>query len=228
MTESLPYLKRVLQLNPLIDAEEIIELRRKHLFPQETRLTKNTASVKRDSEAAARAQESIDEIRQRFWALPLNEIRTQLSNLDLTAFPELKITVDRLKYVAALRGEFPKLAEHKYNYPALFGFFKNVVVMSPQNAGLYKESTLRQLQQSGDPKRIRRMIKMMMKSMPDLYRLESDWFDNIYRSTGRGKTATATDTNYVSSQSSGFGIPWWVIVLIILFVIRMVARLAAN
>lgn len=216
------YLKQVLTLNPLAEAETILDRRHRFLGIAVRQPLTRTADEGKSSEQRAIARRVIDEVRTKFWNMPLESLRSQLDAVDFRPFPELKMAADRLRLVATFRPDFPRLAQHPKTHLSLFGFFKNAVVLPPREAGAYKERCLQNLSASDALKVCQKMVRMMQKEFPDLYQLEPDWLGQVL------KLKRARGDVYVRSggESIGFSVPGWLIWVIACIIIRIIMAAA--
>jgi hypothetical protein len=213
------HLKQVLALNPLFEAETILERRHRFLGITVRRAVARVADSEQSSEQRELARRMIDDVRNKFWGMPLETLRAHLDAVDFRPFPELKAAADRLRMVATFRPDFPRLAQHPKTHLSLFGFFKNAVVLPPREAGAYKERCLQNLAASDALKVCQNMVRMMRKEFPDLYQLESDWLSQI----GKLKRAKGGDVYVPSSgESFGFSVPGWLIWVIVVLVLRII------
>jgi hypothetical protein len=212
------YVSSVLQLNPVEQAAAI--LRRRNCFlgmvpaepaqPDESR-----AQMWRDN-----LQNQINAVRQDFWTAPLEQLQQTLASLDAHKFPDLEVTVRRLRQLASVRDEFPRLAAHKHANQLLFDAFTHVVVLSPREAGIAKERTLQALIAEHQISRAKKMVKMLKSKFPHLYQLEPNWFHQVSRLR---KKAGGIQ---VSNKVEGLTIPGWAIWVMFLIIVKVLAVLA--
>jgi hypothetical protein len=216
------YLKQVLTLNPLAEAETILDHRHRLLGTATRQPPTRAADGVKSSEQREIALRVIDDVRAKFWSLPLESLRSQLDAVDFRPFPELKMAADRLRLVATFRPDFPRLAQHPKTHLSLFGFFKNAIVLPPREAGAYKERCLQNLSNSDALKICKKMVRTMQKDFPDLYQLEPDWLGQIL------KLKRAHGDVYIrsSGDSIGFSVPGWLIWVIVCIVIRIIMAAA--
>jgi hypothetical protein len=128
----------------------------------------------------------------------------------------LKAATDRLRLVATFRPEFPRLAQHRKTDLSLFRFFKTAVVLPPREAGPYKERCLQHLASSDTLKTCQKMVHMMRKEFPSLYQLESDFLGQVLKLKARRQSVEYA----IASDGEGWGIPAWLIGVVVLVVIR--------
>lgn len=215
------YLYRLLQLNPLDKADEIIALRSGYLQLGRPCVAEE---VLEDREAKrSEAQDAINAVRSRFWSFGLTRLHSHLAAIDVREFPDLQYALQRLQVVADCRERIPLLTEHPDFDRRVFSVFKRVLVLSPREAAHAKEDALRSLQSSERRRAVYRMVKLIERELPELYELERDWLDSLKRRkrgmislsarSARDRSAEWTRTGGVDLR--GFG--WLVWLLVILF-----------
>ena len=104
------YLIRQLKMDPRASAARIIALRRSQLGIESASSSQSGQRLQ-TPQAVANARSAIETIRNQFWSLPLESLNSQLSEVDVRPYPELANVVEQLKQAAAIRADFPKLAQ---------------------------------------------------------------------------------------------------------------------
>jgi hypothetical protein len=170
------YLRAVLQMNPLHRAEEVLALRNRYCRVR--RPAARAAATEADPrELRQQAVDGLQRVRELFWKERLTVLQQTLDGLPLKAFPDLRKAGQRLKILAAHRQDFPALAESPGFDPELFGRLKQILVVSPREAGPLKEAVQESFAEPGSRKRALRMLTLLERELPDVYALEQDWFD---------------------------------------------------
>ena len=211
----LQYLYHALQLNPVTQASAIIR-RRSRCLGLDNRSVENPSN--QDTTAIrANLRKRIDTLRNQFWTMHGARIRQELESMPVEEFPELKMSVNRLRTMTTYRDEFQKLAAHPKKNINLLNTFKRVVMSPPVQAGQIKEKYLRNMAMDPNAERVKLMAKVIRKEFPQLYELESDWFNEIIRLKPR-----RIEKESYGGGGSDFEVPGWLIVLAVLFFIRVI------
>ncbi|WLD15345.1 hypothetical protein [Planctellipticum variicoloris] len=173
------YLRTVLQMNPLQRAEEILALRNRY-----RRIKTPTARTVTEVDARELRQQAVDglqQVREQFWKERLTVLQQTLDALPLKQFPDLRKAAQRLKVLASHRQDFPGLAEVPRFDPDLFSRLKQILVVSPRDAGPLKEAVQDSFAEAGARKRALKMLALLERELPEIYQLEEDWFDLLRR-----------------------------------------------
>lgn len=224
------YVQLALTVNPIWQAPQLLHLRHQLL---------GTKPVYQES-----TTESSDQVRQRhllkqrlvaiqheFWKLPLDQLQTQLKQIDVTRFPELGPLAERLTLAATCRADFPKLAQLPKMDMPLLNAFRAAVVLPPKEAGQVRENFLRTLDSSERLQSAKRGADLISKNYPHLFALEKDWF----RTIAQQKQPYSSLPIEYRSQSSGFDFSWqelsWPAILLLIILFRAlvtILRMAAS
>lgn len=181
------YLRKVLQLNPLQRAEEILALRNR--FRGICSPAAERAAAERDPrELRQQAQDGLQQVREHFWKEKLSTLQQTLDALPLKDFPDLRKAGQRLKVMAQHRQDFPALAEEPGFDPNLFGRLKQILVLPPRDAGPLKEAVQESFAEPRARKQALKMLALLERELPPVYKLEADWFD-LLRSASAARWA---------------------------------------
>ncbi|WP_010584695.1 hypothetical protein [Schlesneria paludicola] len=222
------YLTRALCLNPVFQAGEIVELRNKYLglkaLPSASQMDGDSEEFEERRAAAARI---IERVREHFWQMPLDSLRSKLAGLKLKAFPDLKHAATRLSITAASRDTFPDLVRHKDFDSSLFTALKTVLVSSPRDVVSVKEKFRKRLRDRQNRGQAIRMVRLLKSRVPDVYELEQDWLESIthYRPPKSTKSKVAKSAGGQTWSGfefsfEGFGWIGWVAIVIGLRLLR--------
>ena len=211
--DTVSYLQSMLELNPIISSSEIMNRRAYHLG---IRKPVKPVSESELQQRRNRAEDQINRLRKDFWTTNPGKLQNELKAINVKDFPDLQPAVDRIKLVSSFRSEFDSLGTHPAKVDNLFLAMKRLVIVSPSKAGSIKESYLRRVADGANLKEIQKMVSVVKKEFPNLYRLESDFLDSISRVKGR----------YVAPDSGGgpaidFEIPGWLIGICVFLAIRI-------
>jgi len=212
---AIDYLSRLLQMNPVSQGEEIIALRTKAFHRQAKKSSPTIAMPEAVFDKRRLLLEKLEAVRTNFWQLPLPLLQHELSQLDATEFPDVHATVKRLHTVANHREGFPVLAQMRGFDGDLFSAIKKVLVAPARETAILREQVLSSFQKRARNKKGRRMVRLLEKEMPEVYRLETGWFDTLRRQK-------AQDFFYLSKTTYFFVIFPLVSVFLILLVFVMV------
>lgn len=124
------YLQRVLRLNPLDSAPEIMAARQLHREASDEAPLFFESPEERHEGLA----NHLEFLRKSFWSRSEAEIRRQLDELPLTEFPDLKLAATILRSIAPRLPAFARLKEHPDCFPEFLELFQNLVLASPKQA----------------------------------------------------------------------------------------------
>ena len=174
------YLVRVLSLNPIYEADEILAARDRYLGRSRTDPRRESWELREQREAV---QSQLDSAREQFWTANDDELQAALAGLDADEFSDLKLATDRLNAVSQVRAEFVVLPEHKKCDHELLVKLQEVVVAAPREASRLKQAyLLRAVADASLHGRSRRMIRLLRSKYPDVFALEAEWLESIRRS----------------------------------------------
>ncbi len=211
------YLKQQLAMDPRGSAARIIALRARQLGLASSGV--GAAQQLQPPRAVADARKAIDAIRGQFWTLPINALNQQLMAIDLRPYPELATVVDGLKRAAAIRAEFPKLAQRLNGDLGLFHCVKQAVTMPPRDVAGMKESVMRSLLAGENIKAYKSAAKVIKEEFPAIYELQREWIDEILKAKRLRRDTAAR------SQEFTFGAPSWVFAILFILLLRGCASL---
>ncbi|REJ88464.1 MAG: hypothetical protein DWQ34_04670 [Planctomycetota bacterium] len=219
------YLARALTLNPLAQSDELMRLRGRWLGFSGPEATQTSSTVDDLQERREQAAGVIRVVRERFWTVELNALHRRLASLNLEAFPDLKYAVHRLQVTADHRRDFPALSQRPNFDPRLFAAMKKVLVAAPRDAAQVKQRFLQTLGDKHDRRRARKMVQLLRRDYPGLYRLEEDWFDSIVDYQPRKAAKEGSGESVFGGFSfDGYGWLIWILILVVLRFVRMAMR----
>ncbi len=178
------YLRLAFQLNPMWQAEQLMDLRSRALRLPRLDKEQAVAGAGHDDMMALKiaARQQIQAIQSNFWKLPLDSLQQQLANIDVRRLPELAPVVERLRTTAACRAQFPPLSQESWMDPKLFNAFKTAVVLPPAEAGHIREFFLSRIGDKHQLKGLKKAAQMLEAKYPVLYDWNAIGFKR-YRST---------------------------------------------
>lgn len=210
---SLEYLSRQLKMDPRTSASRIIALRNKQLGVMARGGPESTQRLQTPQEVAS-ARSAIESIRKQFWSLPLEALNQQLAEIDVRPYPELATVVDQLKQAAAIRADFPKLAQRLDGDLGLFHCVKQAVTMPPRDVAGMKETVMRRLLAGEDVKSYKAAAKIIKQEFPSIYGLQREWFDDII------KAKRLSRDTFALNQDFKLGAPTWIYVILFILLWR--------
>lgn len=203
------YLKTALKLNPVVDGERVVALRSKFLRIQGPELAVTADSQTDTRELRQRMSLRLDEIRRTFWKSDIGVIRKKLGQLKLDRFPDLRLARERLLILAEHRHEFGQFAEKGIVDPGFFKSFREVLVARPGVAATGRDELIESIRSAVRLKKIRSMIRMVRKQMPEIYALETDWLESIARMRKRKMKKESGGWSGFDLDFDGFGWVLW-------------------
>jgi hypothetical protein len=212
------YLARLLQMNPVQQADEIIRARNRAL-----RRDVGPAAASGDAaqvrDRRRKLLEQIEEIRSAFWTMPPAELAAALNRVDVSTAPDVEAAVARLRVVAQERAKLPALSEMAGFDGDFFSKLKHVLIDSPRDVSVLKEQILSSFRNGKHRRRLRQMVRLLEQEVPAIYALEADWFRALYRQRVLARSifiSNSTRSNSSANESSGS--KWWIwIAVFILF-----------
>lgn len=236
------YLRTMLLLNPHENADDIIRRRETAIGlrkpeAQKQPPTETTSpstrqpmpqsdyrdSVQDENErrnVRTKLKNRIEDCRAKFWLSNASQLRAQLDTIPLKKYPELRGAVDRLKLMTVYKSEFDQIGKLKNKSMNFWNTFKRVVIAAPQRAGQIKEEYIRKLGQSEDLKKVQGMVKTIRSKFPEIYKLESDWFDQIRRLKARKDGYEGVSFDFEIPGWAGW-IFWIALITLIRFLFRL-------
>jgi hypothetical protein len=204
------YLARLLQMNPVQQADEIIRARNRAL-----RRDVGPAAASGDAaqvrDRRRKLLEQIEEIRSAFWTLPPAELAAALNR------------VGGRRRAPPSRGAGARQAScvigNGWLRRRFFSKLKHVLIDSPRDVSVLKEQILSSFRDRKHRRRLRQMVRLLEQEVPAIYALEADWFRALYRQRVLARSifiSNSTRSNSSANESSGS--KWWIwIAVFILF-----------
>ena len=211
-------------MNPIQQSAQIIALRNQMLGIQ-SRDSLQLADGSRLAKLRTRARQQIEKVREQMWRQHPQQLAGMVNGIDVSQLPELKSAVERLKVVIRNHDLIRGLAQHPQQHINLTNTFRRVVMLPPRESGAVKESYLRQIVESSDLGKIKKMVDMLQNEFPQLYAMESDWLRSIQSLKARRKPSSNQESVEVAYDS---GIPGWLIWFGFLILFRVVAAIMRN
>jgi hypothetical protein len=229
--KSIDYMVRLLQMNPVQECEAIVGAR-------STELGQTKKSDLADASAAGQAKTDrqnllarLDELRTEFWTLPLETLQARLTELDTHGYADVSAAVARLRIVAAHREDFPKLAEKLGFDRYIVDSLKDILTKSPREVATLKEHELATIANGAHRGRGRHFVRLVKRELPEIYKLEADWFNALFRQKAQGKTLVGSARRGVAPAVGGVGASrgkWWFVWIGVVVIGRIVAMIPSN
>ena len=229
LSQAREYLDDVLSMDPMLRSAEMIELRWNYCGfapPKSPNSKSKDAESLREQRVAV--ENRLENVRVNFWTTDPKELAKILNKLNASEFPELKSGVTRLKRVLSQMSSIQSLSSHQETEINLYNTFRRIIMTPTKGAGKLKERYLRQLAGSSSQQQVRKMVKMMRIEFPEVFDIESDWFEQISRvKLKASKLKPQTDDRYDPYEQDWgdgmlSGIPPWAIGLILWVLFRVV------
>jgi hypothetical protein len=178
------YLREVLRLDPLEDAERILALRQSRLAGADA--VGVAVGDDGDQDDRRRAAAALDRLRRDFWMLDEARFRGRLEELDERRFPELAVALARLRVVASHRQALLDPCEPTDPAAPFAEALRRVLVAPPRDAALLRDAHLAALVEAArrrDPRlqAAQRLIARIAEQQPELHLLEDEWLAAIGR-----------------------------------------------
>jgi|GEM_PF-2949461 len=179
------YVCRLLQLNPLEQAEEVLAHRQNFLEPgSASRLYLDERELN-FNERKQQLKSEMQALRNNFWQFDDRLLQKQLNALEVDEFPNLGFALNRLKKVAALRDSFQRLKHHPACFEAFYDQFCQLVIAPPEEADALRTVSSEPLSvdeldfEISAPEDYRRASAMIKEDFPELYELEKYWLNQV-------------------------------------------------
>lgn len=178
------YVRQLLQMNPLEQSTEIIAKRRDFLLPQD-RVSHIVNEHDSFDERKEQVIKNINALRKCLWSLDSKALSQQIEAINVSEFPDLVISVTRLKAIADCRDSFRRLQKHPDCVTQFFNLFCDLVVASPQKASRLRADYFNVARKRVIEPRFRilkehrRIALIIQREFPELYMLEKPWFNQI-------------------------------------------------
>lgn len=187
---TIDYMVRLLEMNPVHQCEEIIQVRNGVLGATKAKpLSASAEPTKSPDQLQSDRRQLLQELeglRAEFWTLPLEELHRRLGKLDGQGFADIESAVARLRAVAEHWPSFPALSNEEGFDGEFFSTLKEILIRSSRETAVLREQVLSMLQYSSKKRKsTKRMLQLIKKQMPQLYDLEANWFETAYRHNGR-------------------------------------------
>lgn len=168
------YLQRVLRLNPLDSAPEIMAARQLHREPSD----ETPLFFESPDERHQALSKQLEQVRKSFWSRSEADICRQLDELPLEEFPDLKLAATMLRVVAGRLPAFVRLEAHPHCFPEFLQQFRNLVLAAPKKAATLRRRLLSAMQVgeafpvSRGWREYRRIARTIEVEFPELHSLQ--------------------------------------------------------
>ena len=221
------YLTRTLQMNPLYEGKEIIALRGRALGLK--RQQAPSVSKPDTGERRASALRKLEEVRRASWTASPDSLLSSLRSLDVDDLPDLRTAARRLEVLARNRPLIPPLTANKAFDGQFFDALKDILAGSPRETAVIREQVVASFRSGKLHKRGRRMVKLIQRELPEIYALEADWFDSLMRQKQvRAAPSNQAEPTVEFADNSSGGFPRWIWWLLIIALIKFLAKLSVN
>lgn len=190
------YLQQQLLLNPLDQAQDIIATRQR--FLRRNTQPVESAAQTNESEERNRILKQIEQIRSQFWSLDKTGLQQQLETIDVSAYPDLAVSVTRMQQVASLRKSFQRLEQNPVCFPEFYGQFCSLVIASPREAGELRSRYLDEIRNPPANSKVHslqsywRVVKVIELEYPELKVLERFWLNQLSMKSKPRKMSSET------------------------------------
>jgi len=215
--EKLKYAWRALQLNPAMQGNQIVKQRLIALG-----LVEESSLSGGSSEQRLQIRQQLDQLREKFWVTHPDQLIKLLDGLNVTPYPELKVSVARMRKLCRVKPLVEKLSMRKKKDINLINTFKRIFLLPPREAGKIKERYLRNLATNQAIDMVQSTVRTIQEKYPELYEVESDWFGQILRIQSRHReTGSSEPETGVYFDDGGFEIPVYLIIVLGIFALRV-------
>jgi hypothetical protein len=135
--------------------------------------------------------------------------------MDPSSFPDLEAAVGRLAIIAAHRDAMTQLKESSAFDETFGSCFEEILVSSPRDVALLKAEIATSFRDKQVRTRGRRSIRLLRRQFPELFDLESDWLNSLYRQKAFPLASQARTTSATTSDGAGTTWYWWLVFIVI-------------
>ncbi len=215
--QKLKYAWRALQLNPALQADQVVRQRLIGLgLVEESTLSGGT------NEQRLQIRQQLDQLRDKFWVTDTEYLLELLDGLNVTPYPELKVGVARMRKLCRVKPLLEKLSMRKRKDVNFINTFKRIFLLPPREAGKVKERYLRKLATNPAIEMVQKTVLTIQEKYPQLYDVESDWFGQILLIKSRRVEVEPDEAETaVHFADDGFEIPVYLIIVLGVFAARV-------
>ena len=217
--ERAQYLERVLRMNPLSDAADILEARNRFRGVKAAGAAAALAGAEL-YERRVDATRTFARLREEFWSLDLKTLTRRLEGLELKQFPDLQNAAWRLTVIARIRARLPQLTSNPHFDGAFFSHLKSIWVVSPRDAAPIKDEVMRDFTKPAKLRRGQSMIRMLHEELPDVYELDEDWLDILLRLRPKDLQRPEKKEAGAGITFEGWGWMIWVVLWLVIQFLR--------
>ncbi len=177
------YVSEVLALDPAVDLERIIALRRRFLEgargPALSERRRATGTVETEESVRERADRILTGIREGFWNADRAQTQARLIALDLEELPDLARYRDRLLLVTELREDADELLEHPEVDESFASALRAILVAPERIAVQLRQRYIQSSTRGSAISTNKRALRAVRAEYPELHELEKPWFKKI-------------------------------------------------
>jgi hypothetical protein len=214
--QSIDYVARLLQMNPIHQGGDIVRARNEFLSLRKA--VSDLRPMVANERGVDRRQlvEQLESIRARFWSAPEDELTKELSALRGHNFVDLEIAVSRLQLVAAYRPELSALGAKGGHDASFVSALEEILTRAPRDTMAVREQLLTTFDSRAQRKSGRRILKRLRTQMPAVYDLDADWFDAL-----NGRKYNPAKGMLISTGTGGRPGRWLVIAAVVFWLVLL-------
>lgn len=198
------YVLRALRMNPMHEADAIVALRARALGFERDGAAPGPTAPQGQALDRERQLSELATIRAECWSAPPERLLKRIKKLRAVAAPDVRSAAERLGVIAQCRPRLPELTQRREFDGQFFSVLKRVLAESPRETAVVREQALASFRKRKLRRRGRRMIKLLDREMPELYALESGWFESLMSQRAAGLFASGGSSRS-DSYTSGSG-----------------------
>lgn len=220
------YLKRVLAMDPLADADKMVLLRQRFIGHGTESISAERAFVDPEKRERVRAKvlQKLDKIRRAFWNASIARLQDELRALPVKDFPDLNAATRRLNSVLDVRGSIDALRQDENFHVNLFNMIRRLMTLGPVQAGELKGTYLFELARADHLRDAQAMALAIRNRHPQVYQLESAWFDQIVKTKRRKKPTAGGSAATEDVDGRNYGCLFMIIAYVVIKVLMALAR----
>lgn len=181
--ERVKFLERVCALNPLENAEDILDLRQQFLEADDIAIAEIVTD--RSLEDYQSAREVLRSAREEVWHGNQGELGMRLTQLQNCKFAAVATEAGRLKRVLGIRAKLAELGERDFTNNYFYKEFCKVLIAPPGEANKIREAQLGWMRPENNPgfgnaiTQIKANVAGILQHAPEVYALERGWLNEI-------------------------------------------------
>jgi hypothetical protein len=213
------YMQSVFSLNPLYQAEQVVQLRLSQLNIQPFGTSQNILRLDADQIEILRGL--VFDCQRNLWEISDSELHLKLDpeRDKLRTIPELEHIVQRLFVWSDARNEFESIAKQPRSKRSLVDELRLLATLDSKQRGIVKETIFRKMQRR-EISGYQQQARAIEKNSPKIWAMEADWLKEVsmFKRNRVGVEIKESKPTSIRTMAIVIGISLFVIVVLVLLV----------